>query len=147
MIEYIESTHGQQANRLLQAVLDNLKEPVYVSGCKALGLTNKIVTGPLWRKLEESNISVLDMGIYYTEMKARFDSWSADSHTFAEGTASIINDIPIHKDDVWSALVANNDVTDTLTLEALQIIFGSFAITTQAINRSFAWRYLFIDKF
>ena len=31
MIEYIESTHGQQANHL-QAVLDNLKEPVYVSG-------------------------------------------------------------------------------------------------------------------
>ena len=66
-------------------------------------------------------------------MKARFDSWSADSHTLLEGTACITNDIPIHKDDVWSTLVASNDVTDTLTLEALQIIFGCFSMTTQRL--------------
>ena len=133
MIEYIESAHGQQANRLLQSVLDDLKQSVYISGCRALGLIDKVVTGPLWRKLEESNISVLDMGSYYTEMKARFDSWSTDSRAFVEGTACITSDIPIHKDDVWSALVANNDVTDIMTLEALQILFSSFSITTQRL--------------
>ena len=132
MIEYIESLHGHQANHLLQAVLDDLKQSVYISGCRALGLVDKAVTGPLWRKLEESNISVLDMSTYYTEMKAKFDLWSIDSHAFAEGTAYITNDIPIHKDDVWSALVASNDVTDTLTVEALQILFNSFSITTQS---------------
>ena len=117
MIEYIESVHGHQANRLLQAVLHY--QSVYISGCRALGLVDKAVTGPLWRKLEESNISVLDMSTYYTEMKAKFDLWSIDSHAFAEGTAYITNDIPIHKDDVWSALVASNDVTDTLTSDSL----------------------------
>lgn len=133
MTEYIESVHGHQANRLLQAVLDDLKQSVYISGCRALGLVDKAVTGPLWRKLEESNISVLDMSTYYTEMKAKFDLWSIDSHAFAEGTAYITNDIPIHKDDVWSALVASNAVTDTLTVEALQILFNSFSITTQRL--------------
>ena len=131
MIEYIESVYGHQANCLLQAVLDDLKQSVYISGSRALGLVDKAVTGPLWRKLEESNISVLDMSTYYTEMKAKFDLWSFDSHAFA--AAYITNDIPIHKDEVWSALVASNDVTDTLTVEALQILFNSFSITTQRL--------------
>uniref|UniRef100_A0A1X7UCF4 Uncharacterized protein n=1 Tax=Amphimedon queenslandica TaxID=400682 RepID=A0A1X7UCF4_AMPQE len=133
MIEYIKSTHGQQANHLLQAVLDHLKQPVHLSGGKALELIDKVVTGPLRKKLEESNISVLDLGLYYTEIKARFDLWSGDCHTFVEGTACITNDIRIHKDDVWSTLVASNNVTDTLTLEALQIIFGCFSMTTQRL--------------
>jgi E1A/CREB-binding protein len=133
MIEYIESTHGQQANRLLQAVLDDLKQSVYISGCRALGLIDKAVTGPLWRKLEESNVSVLDMGTYYTEMKTKFDSWSTDSRALAEGTACLSDDIPIHKDDVWNVLVASNDLIDTMTLEALQILFSAFSITTQRL--------------
>ena len=76
---------------------------------------------------------MLDISTYYTEMKAKIDLWSIDSHAFAEGTAYITNDIPIHKDDVWSALVASNDVTDTLTVEAVQILFNSFSITTQRL--------------
>ena len=34
---------------------------VFIAGCRALGLIDKIVTGPLWRRLEESYVSVLEM--------------------------------------------------------------------------------------
>lgn len=48
MIKYIKNVHGRQANRLLQSVLADLNEPIYISGCRAFGLIDKIVTGPLW---------------------------------------------------------------------------------------------------
>ena len=54
IIQFIESIHGTQANRLLQSVLKDTKNTVFISGCRALGLIDKIVTGPLWRKLEET---------------------------------------------------------------------------------------------
>ena len=51
MIKFIESVHGKEANRLLQPVLSDLKDPNNIAGCRALCLINKVVTGPLWRKL------------------------------------------------------------------------------------------------
>lgn len=131
MANYIESCHNQP-NRLLQAILSDLKQPVYISGCRALGLIEKMVTGPLWRKLEQSDVSVIDMGDYYTKMQAKFDFWSSDSQAFIEGTACIDDEVPIHQDEVWNALV-ESDENNTMTLEALQIVFSSFCITTQRL--------------
>ena len=48
MIKFIQTVHGAQANRLLQAVLADLQDDMYISGCRALGLIDKAVTGPLW---------------------------------------------------------------------------------------------------
>ena len=39
--------------------------PMLIAACRALGLIDKIVTGLLWRRLEESSISVLEMGYTY----------------------------------------------------------------------------------
>ena len=50
----------QTPNQLLRVVNQDIEVPEYVAGCKALGLVNKIVTGPLWRVLE-SDVSILDM--------------------------------------------------------------------------------------
>ena len=51
----------QTPNQLLRAVLADIQVPEYVAGCKALGLINKIKTGPLWRVLECSDVSILDI--------------------------------------------------------------------------------------
>ena len=69
MVKFIESVHGKNANRLLVSVLNDLKTPSLIAGCRALGLIDKIITGPLWRKLEESTTSVLKMGSTYCELK------------------------------------------------------------------------------
>ena len=39
---------------------DHIAELVYLGGCKALGLINKLLTSPLWRVLERK-MSILDM--------------------------------------------------------------------------------------
>ena len=49
MIKFIESIHGKQGNRLLQCVLKDLKNPVLISGCRALGL----IDNSHWATLEE----------------------------------------------------------------------------------------------
>ena len=74
MIQFIDEIHGTQANRLLQCVKADLKNPSYIVGCRALGLIDKIVTGPIWRKLKESSLSILDMGQMYCDMKESFDA-------------------------------------------------------------------------
>ena len=58
-------------NQLLTAVLADLYEPVFRAGCKALGLINKFITGPLWCNLE-SNKSIVEMNAVYTDIRDRF---------------------------------------------------------------------------
>ena len=41
--------------------MSDVKVPEYQAGCKALGLINKMITGPLWCVLESQDISILDM--------------------------------------------------------------------------------------
>lgn len=114
IVAFIESIHGKEANRLLNSVLKDIKNSVFLSGSRALGLIDKIVTGPLWQKLQESSCSVLGMSSTYSEMKEKFDSWSNDSSTLIEGSARCIEDVAIHEDEVWMTLVKSN-TSDTLT--------------------------------
>ena len=67
----------------------DLKNPVYMAGCRALGLIDKVVTGPLWRKLKDPSISVLKMSHVYSEMKNKFDSWNNDANKFINGEAKL----------------------------------------------------------
>ena len=58
-------------NKLLKAVHSDLQIKSYLCGCRALGLINKFVTGPLWRLLE-SGIHILDMNKQYQKMSSLF---------------------------------------------------------------------------
>ena len=51
-------------NRLLQAVLNDAESDLNMAGCKALGLIDKHMTGPLWH-IMGSSIHILDLPIYY----------------------------------------------------------------------------------
>ena len=132
MTDFIKSVHGSQSNRLLKAVKTDFEEPLHVAGCRALGLIDKIVTGPLWRQLQESASSILKMGDIYCKMKDKFDLWSDDPHGVVEGTAILVDGMIVHQDDVWSALCSSND-TDVLTQEILQLLFCAFSRTTQRL--------------
>ena len=132
MIQFIDEVHGVQANRLLQAVRADLNNPVYIVGCRVLGLLDKIITGPLWRKLRESSLSVLDMGTFYCEMKESFDSWGKDASSVITGVAVLKSAGSVHKDDIWNVLTKSNE-SDLQTQELLQILFNAFSVTTQRL--------------
>ena len=72
MVKFIETAHGTKANLLSQAICCDIKNPIYVSGCRAFGLIDKVITGPTWRKLREYSSSILKMGKVYCMLK---ESW------------------------------------------------------------------------
>ena len=78
MENYLKFHHGP-LNRLLQAVLSDLSVPKYIAGCKALGIIDKIVTGPLWRHLVHSGGTILEMSSTYSKMHALFEEWGQDA--------------------------------------------------------------------
>ncbi|KAI8515682.1 hypothetical protein Bbelb_064950 [Branchiostoma belcheri] len=75
LLAYLDTCEAP--NRLLQAVRADLRVPVYVAGCCALGIINKIVTAPLWR-LVESESSILDMCQHFHQLHISFKSFIKD---------------------------------------------------------------------
>lgn len=84
MIEYLTTFHGATLNRLLQAVLEDLQPPYSVSGCKALGIIDKLVTVPFWRYLQSSSVSFLKMSDIYTKMRDCFERWCNNAQSVFE---------------------------------------------------------------
>lgn len=130
MVEYLTQHHGTSLNRLLQAVLTDLQSDTNAAGCKALGIIDKIVTGPFWRHLKTSTVSILDMSKAYTEMKEKFDEWGNDSHSVLENEASLFPDFTNADDPVAHCLFQSSDY-DSAVQELLQLLFKSFSRTTQ----------------
>ena len=50
----------EDRNRLLGAVYNYLNNPMYLAGCRAFGIIDKVLTGPLWRIIENTN-HILDL--------------------------------------------------------------------------------------
>ena len=92
MVKYSSEHHGSQLNRLLESVLRDLKTPHLIAGCQALGILDKIVTGPFWRHLQTSTISVLDMSNTHTIMKDKFEEWGSDAQNLIENKDALFED-------------------------------------------------------
>ena len=130
MVEYLSQHHGTSLNRLLQAVLTDLQSDTNIAGCKALGIIDKIVTGPFWRQLKTSTVSILDMSEAYTEMKEKFDDWGDDSHSVLENEATLFPEFTNADDPVAHCLFQSSDY-DSMVQELLQLLFKSFSRTMQ----------------
>ena len=132
MVKFLKTIHGKQANLLLKSVLADLMNLSNIAGCRALGLIDKIVTGPLWRKLQQSSVSILQMSNVYSRLKDKFDEWSDDSSSILQGTDFLEDGILVHEDEVWSALIEST-ASDVMTQELLQLLFKAFSKTTQRL--------------
>lgn len=96
MIRFIESVRGNNANLLLQAVSRDLKNPLLIAGCRALGLVDKIVSGPLWRQLRESVLKASEVN---SEIKIKFDAWSCGAHGVVSGIEVLGERFIVHSSD------------------------------------------------
>ena len=118
-------------NQLLKAVYYDLSVPQFLSGCRALGLINKIVTTPLWKVLE-SNVHVNTMTQRYITMLEKFEEWAQDSTPLLNGTAVLFDDVLIERDDVFNSLVETND-DDKVTQQMLELLFSSYVMITNRL--------------
>ena len=123
LIDFFQSFGGN--NPLLKSVKADLNEPLFHAGCKALGLINKLVTGPLWR-IFETNPSIKEINKIYTKMRDKFYQWSLNSCEVLEG-ANVLFDADFYKpnDTIFQSLMKTNS-TDEETLVFLQVIFKAF---------------------
>ena len=60
-------------NKLLKAVHYDLAVSSFLAECRALGLINKFITGPLWRVLAQNDISFIDMSARYQRLLKCFE--------------------------------------------------------------------------
>ena len=117
-------------NKLLKAVHSDLQIQSYLCGCKAIGLTNKFVTGPLWRLLE-SGIHILDLNEHYPKMCSLFFDLFVDASDFILGNVIFFENIEISKNNFCNSFVLLSDILDEPTKQCLDIIFGSLCIVTR----------------
>ena len=128
MIEFFTKVWGPQ-NKLLKSVLDDANNELYISGCRALGLIDKFITGPLW-KLLESNLHILDMSTHFTKLLEFVTECAEDATEFLTGEKVPFPQIPINKDDVWASLVVPSP-SDPLVVQILQAVFKSLGILVE----------------
>ena len=117
----------QTPNRLLRAVLADIQVPEFLAGCKALGLINKIVTGPLWRVIESKDISILDMNVRYRHLLECFEKWSNDASEVVSGVAVLFSDFRPTPDAIFNSLTTPCEIDSTVQ-EILQVVFSALTV-------------------
>ncbi|VDI03297.1 Hypothetical predicted protein [Mytilus galloprovincialis] len=98
------------------------------AGCRALGIVNKLLTGPLWRIIENVD-HILVLNDIWLVFKNSIELLSKDASELIEG--KVFYPEFTKKDEVFNSLFINNDLDEELnllTIEALQIILMNFFI-------------------
>ena len=132
MLHFLKNVHGE-TNQLLKAVRADLEVADLVAGVRALGIVNKLLVAPLWRALENRNITILKMSHIYTDLHSNLVKWSEDASPLLEGSARPFDSavVPV-SDEILNTLVSPAP-SDDITLEILQLLAGNYATYTKRL--------------
>ena len=103
--EFLSKVHGTP-NNLLRAVHADMGVPVFIVGCRVLGLLNKLITAPLWRITEKEG-HILDMCETYNTLHTFLGECINDDNKlqeFIQGNLSCFPEHDISKDEVFASL-------------------------------------------
>ena len=127
---------GHELNRLTRSVLHDLETPIYVAGCKALGLISKLVTTPLWDLLEDKTIHVLEMCRYYLMLKNGLMDAAKNLGEFLTGKLRPFQEaVKVKEDCVYDSLVESSEEYDHYCISILAVILPALA---QYVTKKFA---------
>ena len=101
------------------------------AGCRALGIVDKLITGPLWRHLSLSGTFILNMSNVYTKMKEKFENWANNAESLLDGSDHFLQQH--EKNDEVSKVLFTSAENDTLVQELLELLFKSFSATVQRL--------------
>ena len=119
-------------NHLLKAVLEDATNDNYIAGCKALGLIDKLITGPLWRILE-SDIHILDIPEYYTKLRIFFKETTAQNiNSVMIGERIPFTPDLIKRDEIWETLSSQSH-HDSSVEYILLSLFKSFELLLERV--------------
>ena len=95
------------------------------------GIIDKIATGPFWRHLESSSLSILEMSDTDSKMKNKFEEWSKEPQVVMDNEDLLFPCINNNDDSVLKVFFHSVPDADAMTQEVLQLLFQSFAIALQ----------------
>ena len=116
-----------EPNKLIKSVDELMQNPFNMACVRALGIVDKIVTGPFWRIVEHVD-SILKINPYLETLKLQLDSLRQDAnpslhgHLFFDENDDLVK---IDRDNVYDELFRNtqNEEFEVLTCQALEEIF------------------------
>ncbi|CAC5387839.1 unnamed protein product [Mytilus coruscus] len=115
----------KSSNKLVSCVSHYVNNKVYVAGCRALSIIDKLLTGPLWKQIESTK-HILDLSMWLT-FGNFLDAFSRDSSDLLKGT--ILFPEFTKQDEIFDRLFSVQDEQlNILTAEALQILCTNFMI-------------------
>ncbi|XP_072049567.1 LOW QUALITY PROTEIN: uncharacterized protein [Amphiura filiformis] len=115
-------------NNLLKAVHYDIQQKIYLAQIRALGVIDKVITGPFWRLVEKTP-NVLELNKPLNDMLQKLKSWAINATPLLE-QEPLFSNIDIHKDEVYDALFTESDDTDftTYTQVALEMILTGMVL-------------------
>lgn len=110
-------------NNLLKTLIFDLDEKAYIAGVRALGILDKIMTGPYWRMLENAE-NILSINTDLENLRQHLETWGADSSALLAGDIVLFPQVGLRKDDLYTSLFTDsNDVLlDTYTQMFLELM-------------------------
>jgi hypothetical protein len=72
---------------------------------QTLGILDKLMTGPLWRILEDPAHVILDVSSHLLQLKLSLERFSVDASPLMEESFFTEGDATIHRDDQYAALL------------------------------------------
>ena len=120
--------HGTP-NRLLQAVSEDVSDEVNMAGCRALGIIDKLLTGPFWRLCENVE-NILDMNPKIKEIQENCLRWANDASSLLLNKEPAFRGADVHKDGIYECLFkSHSHEFDQLTIAALEVMLGHCCLT------------------
>ena len=101
-------------------MLEDLEVDTHKAGVRALGILDKFITGPYWRKLNMCE-NILALNNPLQELKEKLEKLSGDCSVLLDGTFKLYPDVDVHVDAIYDVLLTPDD-TDSTTqvfLEAM----------------------------
>jgi hypothetical protein len=114
---------------LLSAVHHDVNVLVYKAGCKALGLIEILVTGPLWRTLIKKK-DILNMNKKFQDMLDCFIRWGDDASLFLSCDEALFHDL-VCKDKIYYSLKTHVADIDEMCKQCLELIFKGLVEVTK----------------
>ncbi|KAJ8043240.1 hypothetical protein HOLleu_10238 [Holothuria leucospilota] len=117
-------------NKLLQSVHFDCKQNVFQAGVKALAITDKLITGPMWSCIEAAD-SILDLNEALHKLQQSLEKFSLDASTLLQGQETFFDDNSVHKDTLFESIFSDDSDDEQLnfmTQMALELILKSFSI-------------------
>ena len=116
-------------NNLLKAVNEDISNYLFLAELRALGIIDKLLTGPLWRLIENTE-NILFLNPYLFRLKMKLSEFCNDASSLLLGS-TIFNELDIqhHQDVIWESLFKEKtEEFYVLTQQALEVILHAVLI-------------------